>query len=316
MILIPNSRSACLRELRWAHAHHRITVRTLDGSVMSAFLAWPEVIGGGRRPWCSASSSGSPTFSATPPSAWPRWATSRSLPTPDRRGPRPAPREREGRQRGLALTGELTRLELVSDARDALEAARDQPEADPEAPSVALGMSFGGHVAILAAARLGLHACVALYAGWLAETEIAASRPEPTGSLPLAGRLMILAGEADPMVPISGIDSVRAWHPEAEVITYPGIGHRFCSLAGRALTRKPRPMRGRAWRGSWPSNRGWLAASPTGTRSSDRNRAINLRLRQPATRRRFQRRRAHLLDASEGRDRWFGLVDEESSSIR
>jgi carboxymethylenebutenolidase len=142
----------------------------------------------------------------------------------------PLAEDEEGRRRGLALIDELTRLELVSDVRDALNAARDRPDAGWGAPSIAVGMSFGGHVAILAAALLGLRACVAMYAGWLADTTIAASRPEPTGSLPLVGRLLILAGEADPMVPASDIDALRAWQPDAQVITYPGIGHRFCSV--------------------------------------------------------------------------------------
>ena len=209
-----------------------ITVPTLDGSAMLAFVAWPD----GDRRWPTAAVLGE-LFGLTDVQ---RDAAERVAAmgyvtiAPDllhRRAPDgPLPENDEGRRRGLALIGELTRLELVSDVRDALDAARDQPAADPAAPSIALGMSFGGHVAILAAARLGLHACVAMYAGWLAETEIAASRPEPTGRLPLSGRLMILAGEVDPMVPISDIDSVRAWHPEAEVITYPGIGHRFCSV--------------------------------------------------------------------------------------
>lgn len=78
--------------------------------------------------------------------------------------------------------------------------------------------------------RLELRACVAMYAGWLAGTAIAASRPEPTGRLALAGRLLILVGEADPMVPASDIATLRAWQPEAQVITYPRVGHRFCSI--------------------------------------------------------------------------------------
>ena len=83
---------------------------------------------------------------------------------------------------------------------------------------------------MLAAAQLDLSACVAMYAGWLAGTAVAASRPEPTGSLRLAGRLLILIGDADPMVPASDIDALRGWQPQAQVITYPGVGHRFCSV--------------------------------------------------------------------------------------
>lgn len=209
-----------------------ISVCTLDGSVMPAFVAWPE----GDERWPTAVVFGE-LFGLTDVQ---RGAAERVAAmgyvaiAPDllhRRAPGgPLPEDEEGRRRGLALLGDLTRLELVSDVRDALTAARDRPDADPGAPSIAVGMSFGGHVAILAASLLGLRACVAMYAGWLADTSIAASRPEPTGSLPLAGRLLILAGEADPMVPASDIDALRAWQPHAQVITYPGIGHRFCSV--------------------------------------------------------------------------------------
>lgn len=209
-----------------------IAVSTLDGGVMPAFVIWPE--GDGR--WPTAVVLGE-LFGLTDVQ---RDAAQHVADmgyvaiAPDllhRRAPGgPLPENEEGRRRGLALIGELTRLELVSDVRDALHAARDRPDADSAAPSIALGMSFGGHVAILAAALLGLRACVAMYAGWLADTAIAASRPEPTGSLPLAGRLLILTGEADPMVPGSDIEALRGWQPDAQIVTYPGIGHRFCSV--------------------------------------------------------------------------------------
>jgi len=138
--------------------------------------------------------------------------------------------DEEGRRTGLTLIGDLTRLELVSDVRDALEAAAKEPAADLSRAPVAVGMSFGGHVAVLAAALLELPACVAMYPGWLAGTEIAASRPQPTGSLPLAGRILFLAGEADQMVPPSDLDALRRWHPDADIVTYPDTGHRFCSI--------------------------------------------------------------------------------------
>jgi len=209
-----------------------ITVSTLDGSAMPAFLAWPE----GEARWPTAVVLGE-LFGLTDVQ---RDATVRVAAmgyvviAPDllhRRAPGgPLPEDEEGRRRGLALIGELTRLELLSDVRDALNAAREGPKADPGAPSIALGLSFGGHVAVLAAALLDLHACVAMYPGWLADTAIAASRPEPTGSLPIAGRLLILTGEADPLIPASEIAALRAWQPDAQVITYQRIGHRFCSV--------------------------------------------------------------------------------------
>jgi carboxymethylenebutenolidase len=140
------------------------------------------------------------------------------------------PEDEEGRRAGLDLIQKLSRFELVSDVRDAIEAAGGEPTADGARGAIAVGMSFGGHVAVLAAALLELRACVAMYAGWLAGTEIAASRPEPTGSLPLTGRLLLLSGEQDQMVPASDLEALGNWHPDAEIVTYPGVGHRFCSI--------------------------------------------------------------------------------------
>jgi carboxymethylenebutenolidase len=209
-----------------------LTVSTIDGSAMRAYLATP----GGNGCWPTAVVLGE-LFGLTDVqrnAAEHVAAMGYVAIAPDllhRRAPGgPLPEDENGRRRGLALVEELTRLELVSDVRDALNAARGRPNADSGAPSIAIGMSFGGHVAFLAAALLGLRACVAMYAGWLADTAIAASRPEPTGRLSLTGRLLILVGEADPMVPTSDVNTLRAWQPSAQVITYPGIGHRFCSV--------------------------------------------------------------------------------------
>jgi carboxymethylenebutenolidase len=209
-----------------------ITVPTLDRSAMPAFVAWPE----GDARWPTAVVLGE-LFGLTDvqrEAAEHVAAMGYVAIAPDllhRRAPGgPLPEDQDGRRRGLALANELSRLELVSDVRDALAAARMRPEADHQAPPVSLGLSFGGHVAILAAALLGLRACVAMYAGWLTDTAIAASRPEPTGSLPLTARLLVLTGEADPMTPASDVDTLRRWQPDAEIVTYPDVGHRFCSI--------------------------------------------------------------------------------------
>ncbi len=147
-----------------------ISVATLDGTAMPAFLAWPE----GDQRWPTAVVLGElfgltdvQRDAADHVAAMGYVAIAPDL--LDRRAPGgPLPEDDEGRSQGLALIDQLTRLELVSDVRDALDAARDHPHADPGASAVAVGMSFGGHVAMLAAAQLDLGACVAMYAGWLA----------------------------------------------------------------------------------------------------------------------------------------------------
>ncbi len=209
-----------------------LAVETLDGSSMPAVLAWPQ---DGAGPWPVAVVLGE-LFGLTDVQ---RDAAERVAGLGyvaiaphllHRRVPGPLAEDEDGRARGLALVEQLTRLELLSDVRDALDAARARPHADAATGPVAVGLSFGGHVAVLAASRLGFRACVALYAGWLAGTAIAPSRPQPTGSLPLTGPLLVLVGDADPMVPSADVEALRRWHPEADVVTYRGVGHRFASV--------------------------------------------------------------------------------------
>jgi carboxymethylenebutenolidase len=210
-----------------------ITVETLDAGRMPAFLAWPE---NGSGPWPVALVLGElfglndvQRDAAQRVAALGHVAIAPHL--LHRRAPGgPLQEDEDGRARGLALVKELTRLELLSDVRDALDAARARPQADVAAEPVAVGLSFGGHVAVLAASRLGLRACVAMYAGWLADTAIAASSPQPTGSLPLTGSLLVLVGDADPMVPTSDVEALRRWQPQAAIVTYRGVGHRFASV--------------------------------------------------------------------------------------
>lgn len=73
----------------------------------------------------------------------------------------------EGRALGLELSARLTRSDVLSDLRDALAHARAHPAARSDGPASVVGFSFGGHVAVLAAARLGLRRAAVLYAGWL-----------------------------------------------------------------------------------------------------------------------------------------------------
>ncbi len=209
-----------------------VTIPTVDGGAMPAYIVEPE----GTGPWPTAVVLGE-LFGLTEvqrDAAEHVAAMGYLTIAPDllhRRAPGgPLPEDDEGRRTGLALILQLTRLELVSDVRDALETALKEPNAAPAASPIAVGMSFGGHVAVLAAALLELRACVAMYAGWLTDGDIPASRPEPTGKLPLSGRLLFLVGERDQIVPISDIDALRSWHPDAEYKTYPGVGHRFCSI--------------------------------------------------------------------------------------
>ena len=125
---------ACQQQVGSAHAHRRH--QRLDARRdVSCRRSWPgpRATHDGRPPSCSVSCSGSQTCSATPPSAWPRMGYVAIAPDLlHRRAPGgPLPEDEEGRRQGLALIGELTRLELVSDVRDALTSGARQARRRP-----------------------------------------------------------------------------------------------------------------------------------------------------------------------------------------
>ena len=172
-------------------------VETLDGSRMPAILAWPDQ---GAGPWPVAVVLGE-LFGLTDvqrDAAERVAALGHVAIAPHllhRRAPGgPLPEDEDGRARGLALVEELTRLELLSDVRDALDSARARPQADAATTPVAVGLSFGGHVAVLAASQLKLRACVALYAGWLAGTAIAPRAHSPPAASRSRGRCSSWSG--------------------------------------------------------------------------------------------------------------------------
>ncbi|MFC4043492.1 dienelactone hydrolase family protein [Dactylosporangium siamense] len=151
-----------------------------------------------------------------------------------------------GRARGFELLRALDRDEVVRDVAEAV----DVLGGDPARVSM-VGLSIGGHVAYLAAARLGLAATAVLYPGWLTGTEFALSRPEPTVALTpdISGRLLFLVGGADHVVPPADVDTVGAALREAgvrhEIVVYPDTPHAF--LLPGPPTFRPEPAAD-AWR--------------------------------------------------------------------
>lgn len=133
-----------------------------------------------------------------------------------------------GRARGFELLHALDRDEVVAD----VAAAVDVLGGDPSRVSM-VGLSMGGHVAYLAAARLGLAATAVLYPGWLTGTEIALSRPSPTVTLTpaITGRLLFLVGDADHVVPPADVATVAGALHDAgvrhEIVAYPDTPHAF-----------------------------------------------------------------------------------------
>lgn len=136
-----------------------------------------------------------------------------------------------GRARGLELAGGLTRADALEDLRAALRLLRGRDDATGAVAMV--GMSFGGHLAYLAATQLDLATTVVFYGGWLTGTDIALSRPEPTLALTprIAAPLLYLVGDADHAVPPADRarigQALAAAGVEHELVVYPDTPHGF-----------------------------------------------------------------------------------------
>lgn len=140
------------------------------------------------------------------------------------------PRDDQGRDEGFDLLHGLTREHALVD----VEATMDWLTSQPGVRQVAMvGFSAGGHLAYLAACRLPVALTVVLYGGWLPTTDIPLSRPTATLSLTagIAGRLVYLVGEADPLIPAHDRTAIeralREAHVRYELVAYPGVKHAF-----------------------------------------------------------------------------------------
>lgn len=152
-----------------------------------------------------------------------------------------------GRERGFELLHQVTRRDALEDMGAAVAHLRAAGS-----PSVAaVGLSAGGHVAYLAATELDLTAVAVVYGGWIPTTDIALSRPEPTlkRTAGIRGRVLILVGDNDPVVPREHREAIagalRAAGVDHEVVAYPGVGHGF--LCDRRDTFEPQAAQD-AWR--------------------------------------------------------------------
>jgi len=144
-----------------------------------------------------------------------------------------------GRERGFQLLHQQTREQVLRD----IAAAIARLHADGSAAVGMVGLSVGGHVAYLAATEFDLPAVAVIYGGWLPTTDIPIGRPEPTlaRTSQITGRLLVLMGEEDQVVPpehrrdiAQALGTAGVRH---EIITYPGVSHGF--LSDRRATYNP-----------------------------------------------------------------------------
>ncbi len=135
----------------------------------------------------------------------------------------------EGRERGFELLRRLTRPQVLSDVRAAMDFLRTRGSAVVGM----VGLSLGGHIAYLAATELDLAAVAVLYGGWIPTTEIPLGQPEPTlARTPgITARMLVLVGADDHAIPPEHrraiADALRAAEVRHEMVEYPGASHGF-----------------------------------------------------------------------------------------
>lgn len=139
----------------------------------------------------------------------------------------------EGRDRGLALLTEMHRDGVLRDVRALL---RHLHGTEDGARTAMVGLSAGGHLAYYVATTLPLAAVAVLYPGWLTDTGIALSRPEPTltltAGIAAAGTpLLFLVGDGDHLFTAGQRDRIAAELRGAgvrhEFVVYPDTPHGF-----------------------------------------------------------------------------------------
>jgi carboxymethylenebutenolidase len=133
----------------------------------------------------------------------------------------------EGRARGFALMGALTREGVLADVRSAM-AYLGLPRTGM------VGLSMGGHLAYYAATQADLAVTIALYAGWLTGGD-AMPLNQPAATIELTGgikgRLVYIVGDKDHVVTAAQRDELAARLAadgvRHELVVLPGAPHAF-----------------------------------------------------------------------------------------
>jgi len=138
-----------------------------------------------------------------------------------------------GRQRGLELLRGVHRAGVVADVRSALAYLRGRGDGRRAAM---VGLSVGGHFAYYAATEVPLDALAVFYPGWLTETTIPVSQPDPTVTRTPAlaergTRVLFLVGDGDHLFTAEQRDEIadrlRDGGVRHELVVYPDTPHGF-----------------------------------------------------------------------------------------
>jgi len=139
-----------------------------------------------------------------------------------------------GRERGLELLQRMDRDGVRHDMQALLDYLPER--ADGSDRTAMVGMSSGGHLAYYVATQFPLAAVAVFYPGWLTDTTIALSRPEPTltltsGMAKHGNRLLFLVGDGDHLFTAEHHDQITTRLRDAgvnhELIVYPDTPHGF-----------------------------------------------------------------------------------------
>ncbi|MFE3190578.1 dienelactone hydrolase family protein [Nocardia sp. NPDC059240] len=133
------------------------------------------------------------------------------------------------RDRGLELLRTLSRPGVVDDVAACLDELRRRGTDSLNM----VGFSAGGHVAYYAATQLPLAATASFYPGWLTNTDIPLSTPEPTieSSPGITGRIVLFFGGEDPLIDAEARDELEtalsANNIQHEIVVYDEAPHGF-----------------------------------------------------------------------------------------
>lgn len=151
-----------------------------------------------------------------------------------RQEPRAAlPYGEAGRTRGFELLRAIGREQVLADIDAArLAAARHAPDGR----AAVVGVSFGGHLAVLAATTLPFALAVTAYGGWTVHGGVPVAEPRPPmtdAPLIAANGTFVLGfyGDQDHAVPVGEVEEIEALLGDAgvkhEIVLIPGVHHGF-----------------------------------------------------------------------------------------
>jgi carboxymethylenebutenolidase len=139
-----------------------------------------------------------------------------------------------GRVKGFELLNKIDRATALHDVESTLDYLKTQPSCNGRVGF--LGLSVGGHIGYLAATQFDLPAVAVFYAGWLPNSDIPISRPEPTLTLTRLiaqhdNHIVFFVGGKDNLVTAEQRVEISRALSEAEVshemVIYPEAQHGF-----------------------------------------------------------------------------------------